>query len=105
MKNANYNDLEDPAYRFQLTSDEIIEFLDLKNFPTKRTGDSFNPCIFEVIDLNKTLKYISSDIVKIRITIDDIRLKLDLSINQTKIFTEKSFFIQIKVLLNHILIL
>ena len=39
----------------QLTYDEIIDVLDLKYIPTKRTGYSLNPGIYEVIDLNNTL--------------------------------------------------
>ena len=51
-----------------------------------------NPGIYEVVDLNNTLKHILPDNVKINITIDDIRLKSNLKFNQTLIFTEKSFF-------------
>ena len=43
-------------------------------------------------DLNITLKHILPDNVKVTITIDDIRLKSNLKINQTLIFTIKSFF-------------
>ena len=45
-----------------------------------------------MIDFNNTLKYILPDNVKVNITIDDIRLKSNLKINQTLIFTEKSYF-------------
>ena len=45
LKNNKYNDLEDLVYRFQLTYDEIIDVLDLKYIPTKRTGYSLNPGI------------------------------------------------------------
>ena len=76
----------------QLTYDEIIDILDLKYIPTKRTGYSLNPGIYEVADLNNILKYILPDNVKVNITIDDIRLKSNLKTNQTLIFTEKSFF-------------
>ena len=76
----------------QLTYNEIIDILDLKYIPTKRIGYSLNPGIYEVIDLNITLKHILPDNVKVTITIDDIRLKSNLKINQTLIFTEKSFF-------------
>ena len=76
----------------QLTYDEIMDILDLKNIPTKRTGYSLIPGIYEVIDLNTTLKHILPDNVKVNITIDDIRLKSNLKTNQTLIFTEKSFF-------------
>ena len=92
LRNKKYNDLEDLVYRMQLTYDEIIDILNLKYIPTKRTGYSLNPDIYEVIYLNNTSKYILTDNVKISVTIDDIRLKSILKINQTLIFTEKSFF-------------
>ena len=76
----------------QLTDDEIIDKLDLKYIPTKRIGYCLNPGIYEVVEINNTSKYISADNVKVTITIDDIRLKSNLKINQTLIFTE-SFFL------------
>ena len=76
----------------RLSYDEIMNILDLKFIPTERTGYSLNPGIYEIIDLNNTLKYILTDDVKVNITIDDIRLKSNLKSNQTLIFTEKSFF-------------
>ena len=76
----------------QLTYNEVIDVLDLKYIPTKRTGYSLNPGIYEVIDLNNTLKYILPNNVNVSITIDDIRIKSNLKINQTLLFTNKSFF-------------
>ena len=92
LKNAKYNDLEDLVYRFRLTYDEIIDILDLKYIPTKRMGYSIEPNIYNVVDLNKTLTNILPDNVKIGITIDERKYKTDLKINQTLIFTNKSFF-------------
>ena len=92
LKNAKYNDLEDLVYRMRLSYDEIMDILELKYIPTKRTGYSLNPGIYEIVDLNNTLKYMLPDNVKVNVTIDDIRLKSNLKINQTLIFTEKSFF-------------
>ena len=92
LKKAKFNDLEDMVYRFQLTYDEIMDILDLKYIPTKRTGYSLDRGIYEVDDLNNTLKYILPDNVNVSVTIDDIRLKSNLKTNQTLIFTEKSFF-------------
>ena len=92
LKKANYNDLADLVYRMQLTYDEIMDVLDLKYITTKRTGYSLNPGIYEIVNLNDTLKYSLPDNVKVDVTIDDIRLKSNLKINQTLIFTEKSFF-------------
>ena len=48
-----------------------MNILDLKYIPTKRTGYSLNPGIYEVVDLNNTLKHILPDNVKVNITIDD----------------------------------
>ena len=56
LKNIKYNDLDDMVYRFQPPYDEIIDILDLKCIPTKRTGYSLNPKIYQISDLNKTLK-------------------------------------------------
>ena len=76
----------------RLSYDEIMEILDLKYISTKRTGYTLNPGIYEIVDLNNTLKYILPDNVKLTVSIDDIRLKSNLKTNQTLIFTEKSFF-------------
>ena len=92
LKNVKYNDLKDLVYRRRLSYDEIMDILDLKYIPTKRTGYSLNPGIYEVIDSNNTLKHILPNIVKINITIDDNRLKSNLKTNQTLNFTEKPFF-------------
>ena len=92
LKKVGYNDLKDLVYRMRLFYDEILNILDLKYIPTKRTGYSLNPSIYEVVDLNNSLKHILPDNVRVNITIDDIRLKSKLKINQTLIFTEKSFF-------------
>ena len=92
LKNVKYKDLKDLVYRMRQSYGEIIDILDLKYIPTKRKGYSLNPGIYEVVDLNNTLKYVSTDNVKVSVTVDDIRLKSNLKINQTLIFTEKSFF-------------
>ena len=76
----------------RLSYDEIMDIIDLNYIPTKRTGYSLNPGIYEVVDLNNTLKNILPNNVKVNITIDDIRLKSNLKINQTLTFLEKSFF-------------
>ena len=42
----------------QLIYDEIIDILDLKYNPSKRTGYSLNPVNYEVYDINNTSKKI-----------------------------------------------
>ena len=56
LGNAKNNDLEDMVYRFQLTYDEIIGVLDFKYISTRTIGYSLNPGVYEVIDLNNSLK-------------------------------------------------
>ena len=71
LKNAKFNDLEDLVFRFKLTYDEIIDILDLKLIPTKRTGYSIEPNIYNIVDLSRTLKNILPNNLKIDITIDE----------------------------------
>ena len=40
----------------QLTYDEIIDILDLKYIPTKRIGYSLELIIYQITDINITLK-------------------------------------------------
>ena len=56
LRNVKYNDLEDLVHRMQVTYDEMIDILDLKYIPTKRTGFSLTSGLYELIDLNNTLK-------------------------------------------------
>ena len=76
----------------QLTFAEVRYILHLKYISTKRTGYSLNPGIYEVVDLNNTLKRVLPVNVKVNVTIDDVRLKSNLKNNQTLIFTKISFF-------------
>ena len=92
LKQANSHDLEDLVFRMQLAYDEFMEVLDIKYFPSKGTGYTLPPGIYEICDINKTLKCSLPDIVKVSTTIDNIRLKSILNINQTLIFTKKSIF-------------
>ena len=92
LKKVKYNDLEDLVYRMQLTYDDIIDILDLRYIPTKRVGYSLSPGTYEVFDLNNISEYILPDNMEVTVTIDDVRLKSNLKINQTLSFTETSFF-------------
>ena len=56
LKKAKYNDTEDLFFRMELTYDEIIGVLNLKYIPTKRMDYSIEPNIYNVVDLNNTLK-------------------------------------------------
>ena len=92
LRNVNHKDLKDLVYRMQLFYNGIIDVLDLEYIPTKGIGYSLNPGIYEIEEINNTLKHILPDNVKGNVTFDDIRLKSNLKFNQTLTFTEKSFF-------------
>ena len=64
----------------------------MKYISTKRIRYSLNPNIYNVVDLNNTLKIILPGIVKISVTIDEKKYKANFRINQTLTFTKKSFF-------------
>ena len=82
------------VFRMQLTHDEIMVILTINYFPPKITGYTLPPRISELNDINETLEFLSPDDVTVSITIDGVRLKSNLNINQTLIFTKKSFFTQ-----------
>ena len=70
LKDAKYNGLEDLVYRMQLTYDEVLDKLDLKNIPTERKGNSLKPDVYQISDINKTLNFLLPENVKICVTID-----------------------------------
>ena len=92
IKGVKYHDLEYLAYRMQLTYNEIMDILDIKYFPSQITSYTLPPVIYEVFDLNDTLRYILPNNVKVSVTVDGVKLMFNLKINQTLISTEKSFF-------------
>ena len=77
----------------QLTYDEIIDIrakiysMEKKAIPRNRSCT-----MYESSDLKKTLEYFSPIYVEVTIRNDDISLKTNLNINQTLLFTKKSFF-------------
>ena len=79
FKNVEYNDLEDLVYRMQLIYDEIIDVLNLKYIPTKRMSYSLKHKIYNVVDLNNTLKSLPD--VKLSVTIDEKKYKSNLKNN------------------------
>ena len=91
-KKTKTNNLEDMVYRFQLTYGEIIDTLDLKHVPTCTTGSTLPPGVYKNIDIVFMFKSLLPKEVKVDITIDDIRLKSNLTTDKTIMFTKKSFF-------------
>ena len=80
------------VYSFQLTYDEITDFLDVKCIAGSTKGYILAPAIYEVTDINMMFESLLPKVVKLKITIDDKRLKSNLTTNKTISFTEKYCF-------------
>ena len=91
LKTAKYNDLEDMINRYQLTYVEIIDILDLKYIPTSNIGYTLPPNMYKIIVINFVLKSLLPKEVKVNITIDDVKLKSNLTTIKTIRFTKMSF--------------
>ena len=78
--------------RVELTYDEIVDVLDVKFIAGSTKGYALAPGIYEVIDINMMLKPLLPKNVKVKITIDNIRPKSNLTTNKTIRLTKKSFF-------------
>ena len=89
--------------RMELIFDEILDILGVKNIALSTNGFTSPPGINEISDNNLVLKSLLPNMVRVNITIDDKRLRSNLTTKKTINFTKKSFFpIQYWVLLNHI---
>ena len=78
-----------------LTCNEIIVVLHLNYFSSEKTGYTLPPGVYEIRDINRTLELLLSDTGKLNITNSETRLKSNLYINQTLLFTKNSFFVTI----------
>ena len=83
------------VYRFHLTYDETLDKLELKYIPTTTTGYTLPPVMYKIVHFNSISNFLFPKEVKVKITIDDIRLKSTLTTNITIKFTKKSFFYKI----------
>ena len=101
LKSNKYHDLEDLVYRMGLTYAEIMDILDIKFFPSERTGYTLPPGIYGKSDINKTLEHLLPDNLKVSNTIDDIRLRSNLYKNQTLKFTKKNFLYHFRLYTIH----
>ena len=101
-KDRRFQNLNDMVFRLRLTYDEIVVSLDFKYIPTKKIVFSLKPNIYQIGDINKTLKNNLPENVKLNISVDEKIYKTNLKINQTLIFTKRSFFIQFWDLLDGI---
>ena len=81
------------VHRLQLTYDEIVDILNIKYVAGSKKGYTVPPGVYEFIDFNFMLKSILPKEVKLKITIDDVRLKSNSTTNKTIKFTKNIFFL------------
>ena len=93
LKRVSYKDLENMFYRMPLFYDENVDILDVKYSAGSTNGYTIPTGIFEISDINLMVKSLLPHKVKVKITIDDIRLKSILTTNRTKKYTENSFLL------------
>ena len=79
-------------FRMELTQNDLIDILNIKYLRPKTIGYNFPPEIYEFIHIIPILKSSLPYELKVNITIDDIRLRSNLSTNKTFRFTKNSFF-------------
>ena len=65
--------------------------MDVKYITGSTIGYTLPPCVYKTTDNNSMIKSLLPKEVKVKITIDDIGLKSNLTINKTIRFTKKSF--------------
>ena len=77
--------------RLQLTYDAYLDILDVKYIAGSTIGYTSPPGVYEIRDINLTLKTLLPGKVKVKTTIDDFRPKSNLTNNKTFRFTKKVF--------------
>ena len=90
LKNIKNRDLEDMVYRMELTFDEIVDILDVKNFAGSTKGYTLPPEIYEFKDINSMLASLLAHDVKVIFTSGDNRLRSILTTNKTIKNSKKS---------------
>ena len=92
LKKVKYGDLEDMVYRMELTYNEIVDISDVKYVVGSNRGYSLQAGVFETSDFDLMINFLLPNKVKVKMTIDDSRLKSNLTTNKTISFTKRSFF-------------
>ena len=54
IKSAIYHHLEYLVFRMELTYNEVMDVLDIKYFPSEKTGYTLPPGLYEISDINKS---------------------------------------------------
>ena len=83
MKRVKYKAVEDMVYRMELPYHEIVDILDVKHIDGSTIDYMLPLAMYEISDENLMLKSLLPNEVKVNITIDDVRLRSNLTTNKT----------------------
>ena len=101
FRKVKYPDLEDMVYGMELTSGEIVDLLDIKNNSATSIGYTQPPGTFEFSDLNLMIISLVPDEVKVIITIDDIRIRSNLTTIKTVKYIKIFFYTILRFTQSH----
>ena len=90
-ENKRFSTSTPGCFRIELRYSETTDILDTKHTPAKTMGYAIKG-IYEISDRSMMLKSLLPNEVKMNITVDDIRLRSNLTTNKTVQFTEQFFF-------------
>ena len=93
VQKSEYNDLRDMVFLMELKYSEIENILDVKYTVASSVRYTQPPGIYEKSDLNLRLKTSLPNGVRVKKTMDDIRLRSNSNTNKTISFSKKHFFI------------
>ena len=80
------------VFRIKWTFTEITEILDTKYNAASSIGYNLPPGTYKFSDINLMLKSLIPNEIKVNVSIDDTRLRSNLTSNKVKKFTKTSFF-------------
>ena len=80
------------VYRMDLTYDEIVNILDVEYIAGSNIGQTIPTGIYENSDINMMIKSLLPNKVRAFFTINDIRLRSNITTNKTISFIKKSSF-------------
>ena len=91
-KRVKNRDLEDMVYRLQLIYHQILDTLDVENITGSTIGYTLPPGEYEIRDIDSMLKSLLPKEVKVNTTIDDNRLKSNLTTKKKQSGLLKNLF-------------
>ena len=92
MKGVKHKYLKDMDFRLELAYDEVVDILEIKYIDESTFGYVLPVGIYKFTDKNSMINSLLTNEVKVNISIDDIRLRTNVTFSKTINFIKKSIF-------------